>query len=87
MRAFYQVLDTADVPTDKTEMERLIRRSKYYVLVDGRLIWKNAKEELLQKCISQEEGVALLQEIHVGSYGNHIASRSLVGKAFQAGFY
>jgi len=31
--------------------------------------------------------VALLQEIHAGSYSNHIASRSLVGKAFRAGFY
>ena len=29
----------------------------------------------------------LLLEIHSGSYGNHVALRSLVGKAFQAGFY
>ena len=83
MRAFYQVLDTVDVSADKTKMERLIRRSKHYVLADGKLMRKNAKEELLQKCISQD-GVALLQEIHVGSYGNHATSRSLVSKAFQA---
>jgi hypothetical protein len=56
------------------------------VLFDGKLMRKNAKEELLQKCISQE-GVALLQEIHVGSYDNHTTSRSLVSKAFRAGFY
>ena len=87
MRAFYQVLDTVDVSADKTKMERLIRRSKHYVLADGKLMRKNAKEELLQKCISQEEGVALLQEIHARSYGNHATSRSLVGKAFRAGFY
>ena len=68
-------------------MERLIHHSKHYVLVDGKLMRKNAKEELLQKCISQDEGVALLQEIHTGSYGNHAASRSLVGKAFRVGFY
>ena len=59
-RAFYQVLDTADVLANKTEMERLIHRSKHYVLVDGKLTRKNAKEELLQKCIYLEEGVALL---------------------------
>ena len=29
----------------------------------------------------------LLLEIHSGSYGNHAASRTLVGKAFRAGFY
>ncbi|XP_066341613.1 uncharacterized protein [Miscanthus floridulus] len=53
---FIKYLTTAEVPTDKTEMERLIHRSKHYVLVDGKLMWKNAKEELLQKCISKEEG-------------------------------
>ena len=48
---------------------------------------KSAKEGILQKCITQEEGVKLLFEILSGSYGNHAASRNLVGKAFQAGFY
>jgi len=79
---FIKYLTTIDVPADKTEMESLIRHSKHYMLVDGKLMRKNAKEELLQKCISQEEGVALLQEIHAGSCGNHAASRSLVDKAF-----
>ena len=68
-------------------MECLIHHSKHYVLVDGKLMRKNAKEELLQKCISQEEGVALLLEIHAGSCDNHAASRTLVRKAFQASFY
>jgi hypothetical protein len=42
---------------------------------------------LLQKCVSQEQGVKILEEIHAGTCGNHVASRTLVGKAFQAGFY
>ena len=61
--------------------------SKHYVLVDGNLMRKSAKEGILQKCITQEEGVKLLLEIHSGSYGNHVASRNLVGKAFRASFY
>jgi hypothetical protein len=48
---------------------------------------KNAKEELLQKCITQEEGEKLLLEIYASSCGNHAAYRNLIGKAFQAGFY
>jgi hypothetical protein len=39
------------------------------------------------KCITQEAGIALLEEIHSGTCGNHTASRTLVGKAFRAGFY
>ena len=55
--------------------------------MDGNLMRKSAKEGILQKCITQEEGVKLLLEIHSGSYGNHVASRNLVDKAFRAGFY
>jgi hypothetical protein len=48
---------------------------------------KNAKEEVLMKCITQEAGIELLEEIHSGTYDNHAASQTLVGKAFRAGFY
>jgi hypothetical protein len=63
-------------------MERLIRRSKNYVLVKGKLMRKNTKEELFQKCVSQEHRVKILEEIHAGTCGNDAASRTLVGKAF-----
>ena len=72
---------------DKTENERLIRRSKNYILVDGKLMHKNTSSEVLLKCISQEDGIKLLEDINTGSSGNHAASRTLVGKAFRAGFY
>ena len=49
---FIKYLTTVEVPIDKTEIERLIRRSKHYVLIDGKSMRKNVKEELLQKCIS-----------------------------------
>jgi hypothetical protein len=69
-------------PHDKIEMERLVWCSKHYVLIEGKLMRKNAKEELLQKCVSQEEGVKILEEIHASTCGNHAASQTLVGKAF-----
>ena len=72
---------------DKTENKRLIRRTKNYILVDNRLMRKNASSEVLLKCISQDDGIKLLEDIHAGSCGNHAASRTLVGKAFRAGFY
>jgi len=81
-RTLHQIPHTVDVPADNTERERLTRRSKHYVLVEGKLYCKNAKEELLQKCVSMEEGKKILKEIHVGTCGNHTASRTLVGKAF-----
>jgi len=57
------------------------------MLVDGKLMRKNANSEVLLKCISQDDGIKLLDDIHAGSCGNHAASRTLVEKAFRAGFY
>jgi hypothetical protein len=73
--------------SDRNENERLIRRSKQYLVVEGKLWRKNAKAEVLMKCIKQEDGIKLLEEIHSGTCSNHAASRTLVGKAFRAGFY
>jgi hypothetical protein len=39
------------------------------------------------KCISQVDGIKILQEIHKGECGHHAAARSLVAKAFCHGFY
>jgi hypothetical protein len=84
---FIKYLQDGTGYTDKIENERLMRRSKQYLLVDGVQMRKNAKEEILMKCITREAGIQLLHEIHSGTCGNHAASRTLVGKTFQAGFY
>jgi hypothetical protein len=39
------------------------------------------------KCISREEGIELITDAHQGECGAHSASRTLVSKAFQQGFY
>jgi hypothetical protein len=44
---FIKYLTSAEVLRDKTKIKWLIRRSKHYVLVDGKLMQKNAREELL----------------------------------------
>ena len=44
---FIKYLTNANVPVDKTETKCLIHRSKHYVLVDGNLMRKSAKEGIL----------------------------------------
>ena len=60
---FIKYLTSTEVPADKTKIECLIHRSKHYMLVDDNLMRKSVKEGILQKCITQEEGVKLLLEI------------------------
>jgi hypothetical protein len=83
---FVKFLQDGTGYADQTENEWLMRHSKQYLLADGVLMCKNAKEEVLMKCITREAGIQLLHEIHSGTCGNHAASRTLVGKAFRAGF-
>ena len=49
---FIKYLTDGSDYTDQIENERLMRRSKQYLLVDGKLWRKNAKEEILMKCIT-----------------------------------
>ncbi|XP_066374888.1 uncharacterized protein [Miscanthus floridulus] len=44
---FIKYLTSAEVPSNKTKIERLIHRSKHYMLVDGNLMRKSAKEGIL----------------------------------------
>jgi hypothetical protein len=83
---FIKYLTNGTEYSNQNENERLIRRSRQYLVVEGKLWRKNAKAEVLMKCIEQEDGIKLLEEIHSGTCGNHVASRTLVGKAFRAGF-
>jgi hypothetical protein len=39
------------------------------------------------KCITLDEGCAILQDIHVGICGSHVGARSLMGKAYRQGFF
>jgi ribonuclease HI len=66
---------------------RGMRRSKGFVLVDNKLYHRGARSGVLMKCVTGEDGYDILREIHEGICGNHAASRTLVGKAYRAGFW
>jgi hypothetical protein len=63
-----------------------VRLAKRYTVVEGDL-YRRGANDILMRCITQEEGRELLTEIHGGECGSHSSSRTLVGKAFRHGFY
>jgi hypothetical protein len=84
---FIDYLSEQKVPSDKNLAEQLIRRAKSYVLVGDKLYRRGASSGALMKCVPQEEGKGILEEIHKGVCGNHASSRTLVSKAFRRAFY
>jgi hypothetical protein len=84
---FIDYIREQKVPTDKNLAEQLIRRAKSYVLVGHKLYKWGASSGILMKCVLQEEGKGILEEIHKGICGNHASSRTLVSKGFRRAFY
>jgi hypothetical protein len=77
----------AGVDARSAEATHVMRRSKGFVLVDSKLYRHGAQSGVLMKCVMKEDGYDILREIHEGVCGNYAASRTLVGKAYKAGFW
>jgi hypothetical protein len=77
----------AGMDTGSAEAARVMHRSKGFILVDSKLYRRGARSGVLMKCVTKEDGYDILREIHEGVCGNHAASRTLVGKAYMAGFW
>ena len=86
-QVFIDYIKENKLPAEKEEATRVVRRSKNYVLVGGKLYREPHHQEYSKKRVSFEEGKEILDEIHSGCYGNHVASRTLVSKAFRTGYY
>jgi hypothetical protein len=84
---FIDYIKENKLPINKEEATRIIRKSKNYILIGDNLYRRAASSGVLLKCVSSEKGKEILDEIHLDSCGNHVASRTLVGKAFHTGFY
>ncbi|XP_073353747.1 uncharacterized protein [Aegilops tauschii subsp. strangulata] len=64
----------------------MARQATAYCIQDGEL-YKKQPNDVSLRCISREQGIELLADIHGGNCGHHSLSRTLVSKAFRSGFY
>lgn len=62
------------LPSDKAEAEQIFWCSKSYVVIGDTLYRRGSWTGALMKCVSREEGVNILGEIHSGECGNYAAS-------------
>jgi hypothetical protein len=74
------------LPEDTVEARRIIRRSKAFVVLQGKL-YKKSITGILQQCVTPQEGQEILKDIHAAVCGHHTSSRAIAAKAFRTGFY
>jgi ribonuclease HI len=85
-KPYLAYLVRGELPEDPIHHRQVMRCSKAFTIINGEL-YKRSTIGVLQRCIAQEDGIALLREIHEGTCGHHSSSRTLVAKAFRSGFY
>ncbi|KAI3691317.1 hypothetical protein L2E82_49639 [Cichorium intybus] len=72
--------------TDDAEARKVKMKAPQYAIQNDTLYRRGHLEPWL-KCITAEEGKALLEEIHAGEAGAHEGAMALTGKTLRAGVY
>jgi hypothetical protein len=86
MQPYLAYMVNKTLPKDIVQAKRIIRRSKAFVVLQGKL-YKRSIIGVLQQCVTPEEGQEILKDIHAGVCGDHASIRAIAAKAFCAGFY
>jgi hypothetical protein len=86
MQPYLAYMINKALPEDTVEAKRIIRRSKAFFVLQGKL-YKKSITGVLQRCVTPQEGQDILKDIHAGVCGHHASSRAIAAKAFRVGFY
>jgi hypothetical protein len=71
---------------DNAEVEHIAHKSNQCHLING-ILFRQGTNDMMIKCISREEGIQLLRDIHSGICGSHSSRCSIIDKTFRHGFY
>jgi hypothetical protein len=72
-KPYLAYLMRGELPEDPIHRRQVMQRSKAFTIINGEL-YKRSTTGVLQRCIAQEDGIALLREIHEGTCGHHASS-------------
>jgi hypothetical protein len=86
MQPYFAYMINKALPKDTMEAKRIIRRSKAFIVLQGKL-YKKSITGILQRCVTLQEGQEILKDIHAGVCGHHASSKAIAAKAYRNGFY
>ncbi|KAL0428162.1 UNVERIFIED_CONTAM: hypothetical protein Slati_2991000 [Sesamum latifolium] len=70
------------LPENRWEAARLKTRATRFIIQEH-ILYKKSYTHPLLRCLSTEEGIHILQEIHSGCCGAHVGTRILANKALR----
>ena len=86
MDPIWDYLVDGKLPSDPKEASKLRARSARFI-VHQLTLYKRGFSVPILKCVGKEDANYILREVHEGICGNHIKTRTLVGKTLRQGYY
>jgi hypothetical protein len=83
MQPYLAYMVNKTLPEDTVQAKRIIRQSKAFIVLQGKL-YKRSITGVLQQCVTPQEGQEILKDIHAGVCGHHASNRAIAAKAFRA---
>ncbi|KAL0458950.1 UNVERIFIED_CONTAM: hypothetical protein Slati_0522200 [Sesamum latifolium] len=74
------------LPENRWEAARLKTRATRFIIQEH-ILYKKSYTHPLLRCLSTEEGIHILKQIHSGYCGAHVGTRILANKALRAGYF
>jgi hypothetical protein len=86
MQPYLAYMLNKELREDLIEAWRIACRSKDFIVVNGE-VYKRSISGVLRRCVTPDEGNAILKDVHQGICGHHASSRAITAKVFKARFY
>ena len=75
--------DTLKTNNDK----RILRRMAANFLLDGEILYKKKKDQILLRCVDAFEAQCIIAEVHKGICGTHVNGHKMSRRIMRAGYY
>ena len=86
MTLILSFLQDRSFPQNVEEARKVSKKAVRFTILNDNLYKRSFSTPYL-KCIDKEESKYILEEIHEGIYGDHVGSRSLVGRVIRTGYF
>ena len=67
--------------------KRILRRLAMGFLLDGEVLYKKGKDQVLLRCVSSSEVNKIVEEIHEGVYETHANGHKMARQVMRTGYY
>ena len=86
MSPYRRYLADGILPVEPEEGKKIKRNATRYTLVDG-ILFRHGFTHPILTCVSGDECIRIMAELHEGICGSHVGGRSLASKVIRAGFF